>query len=106
MLLGKERFIFKSTIAVKLDSCTAKQLVGEMQWLFSCYLFSLMRAILFRVNATTASESSTGMADDSVDHASALASNGSSILLSSCILSYTYELFDFVSNALFWSRMN
>lgn len=77
-----------------------------MQWLYSYYLFSLMRAILFRANATTASEASTGIADDSVDHASALASNGSNILLSSCILSYTYELFDFVSNALFCSRMN
>lgn len=106
MLFGKERFVFKGTIAMKLDSCTAKQSVGEMQWLSSHYLFSLMRAMLFRANATTASEASTGIADESVDHASALASNGSNILLSSCILSYTYELFEFVSNALFWSRMN
>lgn len=87
MLLGKERFICKGAIAVELDSRTAKQSVGETQWLSQYYLFNLMRAILFRANATTASDASTGIVDESVDHASALASNGSNVLLSSCIFS-------------------
>lgn len=106
MLLGKERFICKSAIAVNLDSCTGKQSVGETQLLSSYYLFNLMRAILLKANATTASDASTGIVDESIDHASALAINGSNLLLSSCIFSYTYDILDFVSNAWFWSRMN
>ena len=35
MLLGKERFISKGAIAVNLDSCTTRQLVGETQRLYS-----------------------------------------------------------------------
>ena len=106
MLLGKERFICKSAIAVNLDSCTAKQLVGETQLLSSYYLFNLMRAIHLKANATTASDASTGIVDGSMDHASALAINGSNLLLSSCIFSYVYDILDFVSNAWFWSRTN
>lgn len=101
MLLGKERFICKCAIAVNLDSCTVKRLVGETQWLSSYYLFSLMRAILLKASATTASDASTGKVDASMDHASALVINGSNLLLSSCIFSYMHDILDFVSNALF-----
>ena len=101
VLLGKERFICKCAISVNLDSCTAKRLVGETKWLSSYYLFNLMRAILLKANATTASDASTGKVDDSMDHASALVINGSNLLLSSCIFSYMYDKLDFVSNALF-----
>ena len=89
MLLGKERFICKGAIAVNLNSCTTRQLVGETQRLYSCYLFNLMRAILLKANPTTASDASTDMVDESMGHASALAINGSNLLLSSCIFSYT-----------------
>ena len=91
---------------MKLDSCTWKQSASNMRRLASCYLFNLMRAIFLSDNATTVSDASTGIADESVDHVSALMSNGSSLLLSSCIFSYTYDMFDLVSIALFWSMMN
>lgn len=60
-----------------------------------------MRAILLKANATTASDASTGKADESMDHESALVINGSNLLLSSCIFSCMYDKLDFVSNALF-----
>lgn len=91
---------------MKLDSCTWKQSAAKTQRLSFCYLFNFMRAILFSADATTVSDASTGVADESVDHVSALMSNGSSLLLSSCIFSYTYDMFDLVSIALFWSIMN
>ena len=65
-----------------------------------------MRAIVFRADATTVSDASMSIADESVDHVSALMSNGSSLLLSSCIFSYTYDIFDLVSIAFLWSIMN
>lgn len=106
MLLGKKGFVRKGAISVKLDPRTTEQSVGKTRWLFSCYLFNLMRAILFRTTATTVSDASIGIVDESVDHASALAIEGSNLLLSSCIFSYTYNILDWVSNALFWSRTN
>lgn len=87
MSLGEERFICKCAIAMKLDSCTTERSVTQPLWLSSSYLFSLMRAILFRADATTASDASTGILEESVDHESALTSKGSNLLLSSCIFS-------------------
>ena len=91
---------------MKLDSCTWKRSAGKTRGLSSYYLFNLMRAIVFRADATTVSDASMSIADGSVDHVSALMSNGSSLLLSSCIFSYTYDIFDLVSIAFLWSIMN